>query len=110
MAVSDLEPWASCLFSLEMGDDLHSSASCHYRCSSLRKLAFCLNGFLSGLEAHDLVCTPVEFRQSLALVFLEFIPERGVRSYPGDYCHHHPILLWVMYCCQLIVETFDVYF
>ena len=39
MALSDMEPWAYCSSSLEMGDDHHSSASCHYHCSSQLELA-----------------------------------------------------------------------
>ena len=61
-----------------------------------------LNGFSSGLVAHDLVYAPVELRQRLTLVFLEFIPKK---SYHGDCCHHHPILLGIMYCRQLVIEA-----
>ena len=30
--------------------------------------------FLSSLQAHDLICTPVEFLQRFAFFFLEFVP------------------------------------
>ena len=67
-----------------------------------------LNGFSSCLEVHDLVRALVELCQRLALIFLEFIPKRGVKSYPRDCYHHHPILLRLVYCRQLIVETLNI--
>ena len=67
-----------------------------------------LNGFLSDLEEYDLVHAPIEFCQRLILVILEFIPKRSVRSYPRDCCHHHLVLLRVVYCCQLVVEMLDI--
>ena len=38
MTLSDMEPWASWSSYLEMGDDIYSSASCHYHGSSQREM------------------------------------------------------------------------
>ena len=60
--------------------------------------------FTSGLQAHDLVSEPVKFLQHLALVFLELILKGCLRSYSKYCCHHHSILMEVMYRGQFFIE------
>ena len=107
-ALSSPEPSTSSLTSLGKGDGSILSLLAVVAALFCRSRLPVLNSFSCGLKVHDLVYALVKFYQCFTFILLEFIPEWSIGSHPGDCCHHHPILLRVMYRRQFIIEALDV--